>query len=181
MKVYLTAGLTLGIVFAFLMSPALNPKIEDTPGNNFIPKNYTELFSLSFLVSFSLVIILRISSLLNKSKILAKILSKKAKKELLARSNKGDYSGLKREIESFLFSLFLASLLSIMVYFFYRLIFEPQSLIQLPSVQLTFQNLVNYFLFVVLFVISLAIITAIGEGLLSYFGVYPKCDEESRE
>jgi len=167
--IYVTLGITLGFIFSFLL--------KNITGIDTATNNQLELLLLSFSVSFSLVIILRISVLLNKSNIIAKILPKRYENKLQTRSQNYPYHQLKNEFQSFLFSIFLTAILSLVVYFFYNLLFKSENILAF-SLAMKFISLRNYTVFVILFILALGIITFLGEVLLYYIGVHPKCSEE---
>lgn len=166
--VYVLLGVALGIVFFFLFS---NIMIKEA--------NITRAI-VSFLMSFSLVIILRITTLLSKSNLIAKILSENQRRKLLANSENYDYKSLKQETESFLFSIFLSAILSLMVYFFYKLLFHPEEIINIP-IKISYLGLMNYLIFILIFVVVLVVVTLVGECLLKYGKVHQKCIEDFKE
>src|SRR3989344_5322378 len=159
--IYVTLGITLGFVFVFLLN---NITGIDTATNNKL-----ELLLLAFSVSFSLIIVLRISVLLNKSNILAKILPKSYEPKLQTKSRDYPYHQLKNEFQSFLFSIFLTEILSLVVYFFYNLLFKSQNVLAF-SLKMSFTALHNYILFILAFVLALGVITLLGETILYYAG-----------
>ena len=179
-RVYLILGLALGFVFVFLLSPIQISNNEGVPNIGITLSSHPELFALSFGLSFLLVIILRISTLLNKTKILSYILTKNQKLNMEEKSLKYNYRGLREEVKSFLFSIFLSALLGITILFCYNLIFKPNDFINF-NLSISYQNLLYYILFIAGFSLFFAFITFLGEVLLSRFGVHPKCIDEVKE
>lgn len=176
-RVYTILGLTLGFVFLFLLSPGADPNVNGLGGDNVFPKDSLELIGLSFLVSFSFVIILRIATLLNKSKMYSLLLHGEDRKKVLEKSLQFDYVGLKREITSFLFSIFLTALLGLMVFFVYNLLFNPEKIINL-TINQNYNSVSVYLWVILIFTVSLFLITWVGELILHWVGVHPKCEQE---
>jgi len=164
-KSYLVLGVSLGFVFVFLLKSLVGIDLQ--------VRNDIELALLSFSLSFSLVLIMRISTLLSKSNILSKLVSKEHRKKLTSDSDNYPYGELKAEVSSFLFSIFLTAIMSLVVYFFYNILFRPNSIIHF-SFSTTNANLGNYLLFIIVFATVLIIGTLIGEYCLYKFKVRPK-------
>lgn len=179
-RVYLILGIALGFVFLFLLSPTFVTDINEVSKDKIQPKDIPQLLALSFGVSFLLVIVLRITTLLNKTNIFVFFLTKKQKKEKISLSNKYDYSGLRNEIKGFLFSIFLSAILGVTILFFYNLLFNPDSLIGL-SIDLNYKTLSNYLLFIFAFITIFPLVTFIGELALHWIGVRPSCIDKINE
>jgi len=176
-RVYTILGLTLGFVFLFLLSSDINPKIKGIGDDAVFPIDSLERIGLSFIVSFFFVIILRISTLLNKTRVYCIFLSSGDKQKVIAKSNKFDYKGLKAEVRSFLFSIFLTALLSLMIFFVYNLLFRSEKLIKL-TINQNYDSISTYLIVVLIFTATLFLITWLSELLLNWIGVHPKCQED---
>lgn len=170
-RVYFILGLTLGFVLAYLLG-------NGSIGNLDFKNNTIDLITFSFLISFSLVMIIRITTLLHFPKLFLKILPRMQKIKFMLKIKKYDYKELKAETVSFLFSLFLMSLLSFMVYFCYNLLLNESSMITFTFIT-NYGDVRNYILFMLLFFIILIFLTIIGELLLNYVGVRPNCKEDA--
>ncbi len=175
-RVYTILGLTLGFVFLFLLSP-IQQDVQELENDKVFPRNSMELIGLSFFVSFLFVIILRIATLLNKSKLYSLFLSGDDKKKVLDKSLQFDYKELKEEIISFLFSIFLTALLGLMIFFVYNLLFNPDKIINL-NINQNYNSISTYLLVIIIFTISLLLITFLGELILYWIGVHPKCEQD---
>lgn len=175
-RVYTVLGLTLGLAFFFLVNSSFNPKIDDMSIGKIIPVDPIRLAGLCFLVSFTFVIILRITTLLNKTKIYCWFTSKDEKNAKLRDSYMYDYPGLRAQVSSFLFSIFLTALLGLMTYLVYRVLFVKESLQEL-NLRVTFESSLTYVTILLAFGLALFLVTIIGEWLLHIVGVHPKCQE----
>ncbi|MFH1065614.1 MAG: hypothetical protein V1734_03880 [Nanoarchaeota archaeon] len=174
LRVYILLGITLGIVFMFIFSFNESLRIEQL-GEYTASALTPQLILLSFLVSFSLVIILRVTTLLNKSKLISKALSVQQRINRQKASEKCNYRELRLEITSFLFSVFLSALLSLMIYIAYRILFVPYQFTNLIAIGFNMLSLGKYILFLLAFVCLLALFTLAGELLLYRAGVRPGC------
>ena len=123
---YVLLGLSQGVVFIFLLNNLSIKNLELKP---------TQKIIFSFLISFLLIIVLRVSVLLNKTEIVKPFLSEDLKKKMLERSKNYPYEELRKEFESFLFSIFSTALIGILIYSFYSILFIPED-----SWQLVFQG-----------------------------------------
>lgn len=175
-RVYTILGLTLGLAFFFLINSSFNPKINDTTMGKLLPGDIVKLAGLCFLVSFTSVIILRITTLLNKTKIYCWFISGDEKKAKLEHSMFFDYVGLREQTISFLFSIFLTALLGLMTFLIYRVLFVKEVFEEL-SFKVTFDF--SLYISVLLgFIVALFTVTIFGEWLLHVVGVHPKCQEK---
>lgn len=174
LRVYILLGITLGIVFMFIFSFNESLRIEQL-GKYTASALTPQLILLSFLVSFSLVIILRVTTLLNKSSLISRALSAQQRINRQKASEKCNYPELRLEITSFLFSVFLSALLSLMVYIAYKILFVPYQFTNLISIGFNMLSLGKYILFLLAFICLLALFTFAGELLLYKVGVRPGC------
>lgn len=179
-KVYIILGLIIGIMNIFLLAPLVSQDYGKINSLDVETEKNIHLISLSFIVSFSLVLILRLSILLNKSNILKKFLSNKKEEEYIKNINKIDFRGMKIEVESFLFSIFLGFLLSLMMYFFYNVLFNRNKLIEF-GIQITFDSLMNYMFFIILFGVVFLFLAGLIEIILHHVGVNKNLCEDCEE
>ncbi len=163
---YVLLGLSQGVVFIFLLNNLSIKNLELKP---------TQKIIFSFLISFLLIIVLRVSVLLNKTEIVKPFLSEDLKKKMLERSKNYPYEELRKEFESFLFSIFSTALIGILIYSFYSILFIPED-----SWQLVFQgkniDFLWVFVSIILFGFIVGLLTYTTEYVLSRFGVHPKCE-----
>lgn len=168
-RTYLVLGMALGLVFIILFSIDSEFNLKQISGED---TGFESRVLFAFLTSFSLVIILRTSTLLNKSNIIAGFLPSKVRARLLESSTKFDYKGLRNEITSFLFSIFLTTLLTMLIYSAYRLIFFRELIIK-GSFVITGDTVLKYILVLFIFIVSLVLVTLSGELILHQIGVRP--------
>jgi len=181
-RVYLSLGVVLFIVFTILLSLTMERYVSSADATIAIPTGTGQILLLIFTFSFLLVIALRISTLLHKSKIVCWFLNDNKQKTVLHRSEKFNYTGLREETKSFLFSLVISALLSIAMFTAFTILFNEQATWILPQTRLTMKALSRFLWNVFLFASTILIATGIGEGILQWIGVRPALmDKEPAE
>ena len=169
---YLILGLVFGLVFMVIFS------LGNIAGIN-LEKDSTEFLSksnilLSFFTSFSLVFILRITTLLSKSNLLKKMkfLPDKYAGRIITKNKSYDYEKLKCEMVSFLFSILLTTILALLVFVSYNILFNPTNFVHFPE-GASFESIGMAIFIILLFSVILCVITYLGELILTKVGSRP--------
>lgn len=169
-RTYLALGISLGTIFFFI--PTIMPFSQ-----NIIPDTFSEKTIFAYVVSFSLIIILRVSILLNKSNLLVFFFENEKKLGYLEKVKKkwGYNQKLKNNIESYLFSLFMTTLIIILISFLYYGIFYPEKISAGTEISLSWINFFIYLGYLFLIFLILVVVTIVTEVLLSFVGVNYGC------
>lgn len=166
---YILLTLAIGFVFNFLFFNRLNllPASESQSITN------VNIVFGSFFASFGFLFVVRLSTLLNKTVLLLKILEGSPANKIKEYASTFDYSSFKEEIKSFLFSFFLLALLSLLMYFIYLIFYKPSVIFHLNlDVTTNGIGILNGFLTFLGICILLLFISWFGEWLLKRFGAH---------
>lgn len=123
--IYTLLTLLLGFVFNFLFFNKLTLLTSNAEPHLEITN--VKIILAAFLVSFGFIWILRISTLLKKTELIKKVFDGKLITRLSQHSANFDYVSFKNELSSFLFSIFVTALLSLLMYVIYNLFYKPLS------------------------------------------------------